>query len=312
MKKTKKLLSVLLAVLMVFSVAPMAFAAECPHTNKTQVVEIAPIEGTGRTEPQNIYETVIACEDELAELTQKYSDGSFVCGDCGEKIIVKRADYSEHDVQCIRCWAIFACMPSYFGFKEGFDPLNFVMNFEGTAPSGWCYTLSENRQADVDKMTGIYKTLADVFEENMTLNLMGMKEVEYAKKLLIKEYGNEAFYAVYNKVEESYAAEEDEAYNNFVESATQEAGDAYVFVYRCMITDTEACLSGEHCEIINITENEDGTKTGTCSRCGETVVVKEKGDCKHCGETHDNFFGKVLCFFKSILDYIKNLFSSKK
>lgn len=51
---------------------------------------------------------------------------------------------------------------------------------------------------------------------------------------------------------------------------------------------------------------------GRCSRCGEKLVGDDEGEgaCPYCGENHNSsFFGKLIRFFHSILNFFRNLFS---
>lgn len=281
MKNAKKVLSVLLAIIMIASVMPMAFAAEeCEHSFL------------------NFY----------SERPNLREDGYCYCSRCG----VKSANFTEAIEVYSECLSI---VYSIYGTEEGhWSAINvwewlefYVYGYDDYfgSKAGFLGHMTEKDQAIVDERMDAVKAVVNDFRANdfpvvydademMYWGFWALFAHDYGKSIEMKnEVCPELFWDAFEYFEDICWRSE------FVEVDAAVAEEYAEILTECYKIVT-ACKTGNHI-FGEYTTNSDGSKTAECKYCFATDTIEADKD-------EDSFMKSIFDLIRLLIDFILSLF----
>lgn len=272
MKKTiKQTLSTIIAVMLILSVVPMAFAAdECEHVFNT--------------------ETLVRPFDESYN---PVADPHFYCSACGEKVPVKPADFSEY-FKTLGMAAGY--IDSVYMEENAADVMGdyFAQCYPCDNVDGIVFYYTEYEQDIVDAYTAeVLEYVAGapaVIGEN-GLNLILDATVIFAAQWYMQwgmEFlGEEPIMKVFNAIEDFMIEFEETVVSRLSEIVTMNPADITPEIvaeydiltveYAAFYFDFVNCARGIH-SVTEATDNGDGTHTGICDFCSEEVTEEHTAE----------------------------------
>lgn len=325
----KKVLSLILAVVIIASAIPVAFAAdECEHIFQK--------------------DSVVSSGDYLTEQYCK-------CGNCGEVVLVKMADYSGYIMATIKLWSVTESVYTSYDFteteNERIEYISTRFSEIEEEVENYPYVLTDKYQDAADAWAAEITSLAN----EVASYIKGEKLVDATEFLFFDQilyvyirsiYTNKEIKEIENKMPEGM---DDAAFDARIaghqylenarknpETASQEAFDAVwkdLEIYgRALIN----CLENNH-DYSKGTDNLDGTHSLCCYFCGfdaETTGAHVWGEyvsngdgtetakCTYCEATDtkveekteadeeiaDNIFQLIKIFIDMIIDFFESIF----
>lgn len=325
----KKVLSLILAVIIIASAIPVAFAAdECEHI---------------------FYKDSVVSSGDY--LTEQYCK----CGNCGEVVLVKMADYSGYIMATIKLWSVTESVYTSYDFteteNERIEYISTRFSEIEEEVENYPYVLTDKYQDAADAWAAEITSLAN----EVASYIKGEKLVDATEFLFFDQilyvyirsiYTNKEIKEIENKMPEGM---DDAAFDARIaghqylenarknpETASQEAFDA---VWKDLETYGRAlinCLENNH-DYSKGTDNLDGTHSLCCYFCGfdaETTGAHVWGEyvsngdgtetakCTYCEATDtkveekteadeeiaDNIFQLIKIFIDMIIDFFESIF----
>lgn len=324
----KKVLSVILAIMMIATAMPMAFAAEeCEH---------------------------VFDEKTLVRPTIK-SEGTFVCSACGESVAVKLADYSNFNPAYSKITAaetsIYSSEEASYEIMSKLDRwFSEIVDYMEKSGIDSLFQMTEYEQEHVDALTEILNKDVLPLEEVVFYGI----EIGYAATLVshyeayygeeIYEIPSEASYIALENLGSEFGAIQQKVLEDPT-SVTQEEYDAVAEKAIAFFTNIISCAEGKHiyenatdngdgthstdctfCVATDVTdihtfgeytENGDGIKTAKCISCDATdTVVTEPPDEDANGEEEEipfddlSFYERLVSLFKDFFELLEKFFKS--
>lgn len=344
----KKVLSVVLAIVMIAACMPVAFAAECEHEYDAQSL----------VRPNYL------------------NDGYYVCPLCDAKVVLKRADYSdfddvyvtfcaynmhvyaseEIDYEIYLAWEEEVAKAADYAVEQG------LPDFYTSEEEFSIFNLHEGEQHILDGITAIFAegiekidAILASYENPILFDGTDFEEAEYYFNLIAACYTEEEFNTTYQNILLRNPEELAEIFENYEAlegklsedrySVTEEeydeatAGMVYYFVafanciadlhnygaYSdngdgthkvecsfCVAEKVDAHIWSEYVYNGDATTEADGTKTAECLVCDATDTVAAEGTKLPSGEETPEpdvgFFGRIIETIKAFFNNIIEFF----
>lgn len=252
----KKVLSVILAIMMIATVVPMAFAAEeCEH---------------------------VFNEETLVRPTIK-SEGTFVCSACGESVAVKLADYSNfnpaYSIITAAETSIYSSEEASYEIMSKLDRwFSEIVDYMEKSGIDSLFQMTEYEQEHVDALTEILNKDVLPLEEVVFYGI----EIGYAVTLVthyeayygeeIYEIPSDASYIAFENLGSEFGAIQQKVLEDPT-SVTQEEYDAVAEKAIAFFTNIISCAEGKHI-YENATDNGDGTHSADCTFCDAEGITE--------------------------------------
>lgn len=307
----KKVLSVILAIMMIATFVPMAFAeGECEH----------------------VFNEETLVRPEIPEST-----GYYICSACNETVVVKAADYSQWYSAMLALQATRYSIYLPDGVLDTQEVYDLDNEFADVFASGKISELKiESEQNEIDFITDRakeYKTAIDtILEENGAVLVVDTTDYYFYgmycdTAFFIKKHDLNEIWAMEERFPEEMIAAGSKATGDTIayirtakenpEEASQEEFDAILKDQKIFAEAFFNCLEGKH-DFLNCTDNLDGTHSLVCKFCSfdaKESVAHEWGEyisngdgtqtatCKYCDAT-DTTGEKIFDWSKEISEVI--------
>lgn len=270
MKHCKKILALIMSVLMIVSVMPVAFAADCEHELNMST---------------------------LVRPSDNENKGYYVCAKCGEDIVVNRPDYSDFWDVIGEIEAIIEAS-SLYNPKQGAILEEYAYKIIDTAeirPPENFFNLIEQEQDVVDTVTANYnaileelKTFADKNGYKSPYNLKdyvtGLLRADFCNfiygisfKAFIEELPKETQQKINETVAEAEEIFDKIFATNAVDDITEEdiilLNGAYAKL-GAVYNNVCNCIENKH-NPGKLADNGEGNHVATCDLCGEIAINEE-------------------------------------